>query len=319
MPQDETKSESSQLRDVTNAESEPTLPPAWQPLTPRGVAAFARATIGRLMLVQFIVALLVTASLLWFLSTTWFPTLLSAIRQLPDSGQIQDGELSSPRTSTAPLAETRLLAVLMDLESAGLPAVNADLRVELHRSGYAFCSLLGCLTFKYPRDRVVPFSQLELESFWAAWRPTIYTVIGLGSMLWLFVTWFSLASIYAPVVRIYAFFKDRQLSVAGSWRLSAAALLPAALMMAGGIVLYGLGLIDLIGFLVLFVLHLVVGWAYLFVSPLRLPRASDALAPPRRNPFDLPTESPVDNSPASSPNPFAGPASADPPKPPEAS
>ena len=37
-----------------SALSEPTF--AWEPLTPRGVAAFARASFGRLFLVQTIVA-----------------------------------------------------------------------------------------------------------------------------------------------------------------------------------------------------------------------------------------------------------------------
>ncbi len=39
--------------------AEPTA--AWEPFTPRGVAAFAGAGFGRLLLVQFIVALLAAA------------------------------------------------------------------------------------------------------------------------------------------------------------------------------------------------------------------------------------------------------------------
>ena len=35
---------------------------AWEPLTPRGVAAFARARLGRLLLVQFIAALLASGT-----------------------------------------------------------------------------------------------------------------------------------------------------------------------------------------------------------------------------------------------------------------
>ena len=66
---------------------------AWQPLTVRGVAAFARASLGRLLLVQFIVALLAAGTVVWFLHKAWFPTIGEAIRQLPPQGEIRSGRL----------------------------------------------------------------------------------------------------------------------------------------------------------------------------------------------------------------------------------
>ncbi len=300
MSKDESKPDPS---DICEAQAVP-FPTAWQPLTARGVAAFSRAAIGRLLFVQLIVALLVAASILWFLATNWFPTVREAIRQLPETGQIRNQELVSPRTSTAPLAETRFLALVMDVEGAGIPNLKADLRVEFHRRNFALCSVLGCLWIGYPKGQTVLFSQLELESWWAAWEPVICTVIVLSVVIWLFLTWVVLATLYCPLARTYAFFKDRQLTLLGSWKLSAAALLPAALMTGTGLVFYGLGLTDLIGFLVLFALHLAVGWAYLFASPLRLPRASDAIAAVRQNPFTPPGTVPA--------NPFIDPSASTP-------
>jgi hypothetical protein len=279
---------------------EPALPAAWQPLTPRGVAAFSRATLGRVLLLQFIVALLVTASVIWFLATTWFPSIRDAIRQLPETGQVQNQELDSPRTSNAPLVETRLLGIVMDLEGVGTPALSSDLRAVFHRRSFALCGVLGCLVFDYPRDRTVPFNRLELESWRVAWAPVLYTAIALAVIGWLFLNWVLLATIYCPLVRIYSFFKDRQITLAGSWKLCAAALLPGALMTAIGVVLYGTGMIDLVSLLVLFVLHVTVGWAYLLASPLRLPGASDALSVPKQNPFTPPGEAPT--------NPFTDPS-----------
>src|SRR5690349_13535070 len=183
MSKDESKPEPSDIRESI-AEDRP-FPTAWQPLTARGVSAFSRATIGRLLIVQLIVALLIAASTLWFLSTNWFPTVREAIRQLPETGQIRNQVLNSPRTSTAPLAETRFLAFVMDVEGAGTPAIKTDLRVQFHRNKFAFCSLLGCLAFDYPADRTVLFSRLELESWWAAWEPVIYTLAGLSIVVWL--------------------------------------------------------------------------------------------------------------------------------------
>ena len=295
-----TTDESSPSSDLHEAKSEDRpLPPAWQPLTPRGVAAFAQARSGRLLLVQFLVALVVAASVIWFLATGWFPVVREAIRQLPDTGLIQNQQLSSPSASASPLAENRLLAVVVDTDRAVAQNLAADLRVEFRRRSFALCSLLGCLPRDYPKDSVVQFNRPELESWWAAWEPTIYSMVAIASVAWLFATWLVLATLYCPVARIYAFFKDRRLTLVGSWKLSAAALLPAALVAAAGIVLYGIGVIDLPRFLILWVLHLVVGWVYLFVSPLRLPAASDAAKYPG-DPFGSPK--------AAKPNPFSQPA-----------
>jgi hypothetical protein len=290
------KDESSSSSDIRSPLSEDRpLPPAWQPLTPRGVAAFSRAPLGRLLLIQFIVALLVAGSVIWFLATVWFPATREAIRQLPDTGLIQNQQLSSPRSTTEPLVENRFLAFVVNVDGAGTPNLATDLRVEFRRQNFALCSLLGCLQIDYPQGSTVQFNRPELESWWAAWQLTMYSAAGIAVVVWLFASWLLLAALYGPVARIYAFFKDRQLTLLGSWKLASAALLPGALLTAAGIVLYGLGLIDLLQFLLLWVLHLLMGWVYLFVSPLRLPRASDAIAaprdpfaspkPPRTNPF----------------------------------
>lgn len=273
------------------------LPPAWQPLTPRGVAAFARARLRRLLLVQAIVALLLTASVIWFLATGWFSAVRQAIRQLPDTGQIQNQELTSPRTSTAPLAEGRLLSLVMDVDNTGMPSLASDLRVEFRRRGWALCSFLGCLYLDYPRGQTVPFNRPDLESRWAAWEAVIYITAGLAALIVPFASWLLLATLYCPLARIYAFYKDREITLGGSWKLAAAALLPGALLIAAGIVLYGLGVLDLDRFVLLWLLHWVMGWVYLLVAPLRLPRTPDA-APTKRDPFGLPR--------ASRTNPFAG-------------
>ncbi|HKI69289.1 MAG TPA: hypothetical protein VKA67_06860, partial [Verrucomicrobiae bacterium] len=62
---------------------------AWEPLSPRGVAAFAHADWGRLLLVQFIVAVLTATTITWFLISGCLPILQTAIRQLPAQGAIR--------------------------------------------------------------------------------------------------------------------------------------------------------------------------------------------------------------------------------------
>ena len=261
------------------------LPLAWQPLTARGVAAFSSATLGRLLLVQFMVALLAAGAVLWFLASVWFPTIRLAIRQLPQTGLIQQQQLSSPRASSEPLADTRFLAFVMDVNETGIPNLSTDLRVEFHQRHFALCSPLGCLTSSYPKDWNVQFNRPELESRWGAWEPMIYSLAGLAVVGGLFTHWLVLATFYWPAARLYCFFKDRQATLLGSWKLSAAALLPAALLTVVAIVLYGQGLIDFLRFLILCALSLPVGWIYLFASPLHLPRTSDAVQALQHNPF----------------------------------
>src|SRR5205809_700644 len=96
-----------------------TLAPAWQPLTPRGVAAFARAPWWRLLLVQFLFAITVGAAAMWFLHTGWYPTIREAIRHLPDQSEIRAGRLAWTNASPQLLAEGHFLALSVDLNHTG--------------------------------------------------------------------------------------------------------------------------------------------------------------------------------------------------------
>jgi len=85
-------------------------------------------------------------------------------------------------------------------------------------------------------------------------------------------------------VRLVGFFADRQCSLGASWRLAGAALMPGALLTCGAILLYGLGTLDLVRLAAAGAAHWVIGWVYLFVSPLCLPRRAEKTAA-RVNPF----------------------------------
>ena len=274
---------------------EPLIPGAWQPLTFRGVAAFSEAKLGRLLLVQFIVALLTAGALGWFLSIHWFPSVRKAIRQLPDTGVIRSGQLTTPRDSATPLVETRYLSIAVDATDSGIASSLADLRVEFHRTNFSICSVAGCVKRAYPTGSIMQFNRGELESWWGAWQPMLFGVAALAVVLWLFAGWILLATLYFPVAWVIAYFKDRRLGAHGAWKLASAALLPGALLVCGGIVLYGLGIADLLRLLVLWLAHFVVGWVYLVAAPFRLPPVATKAA---SNPFG--EARPAD------PNPFAG-------------
>ena len=60
--------------------------------------------------------------------------------------------------------------------------------------------------------------------------------------------------------------------------------MPGAALMSGAILLYGLGRLPLVGLLFAGLLHIAAGWAYLLISPLRLPRLSASISL-SQNPF----------------------------------
>jgi uncharacterized membrane protein YkvI len=53
--------------------------------------------------------------------------------------------------------------------------------------------------------------------------------------------------------------------------------MPGALLMTAAILLYGIGFLNLVSFGFIFGAHFLIGWIYLFVSLLFVPRASTAV------------------------------------------
>jgi hypothetical protein len=264
-------------------------PFAWQPLTPRGVAAFAHAPLGRVLAVEFLVALLAAASVVWFLQTAWFPTVSQAISRLPPTGEIRAGKLDWQGQSPAILGESRFLAFTVDLKHEGTARSPAHIQVEFGQADYEIFSLLGFVGGEYRRDWVVPFNREDLVPWWGAWRPALLGIAAGSVLAGLMIAWAVLATTYTLPVWLLGFFANRDLSLRGSWRLAGAALMPGALLMLAGILLYGCDAVGLVELAVLLALHFVVGWVYLIVSPLRLP-PHPAVAAVKVNPFVEPTK-----------------------------
>lgn len=284
--------------DASGPRGSPTEPSssraAWQPFTPRGVAAFAFAKIGRLFTVQLFVAATAVGTVCWFLSHSWFPVVKSAIRQLPETGGITNGVLLTPLTTTEPLAQNRFLAFVADPDGKTGAEVPTDFLVTFRRNDVRICSLFGCAVVPYEKSWRIPFSRVDLDAAFGAWRSSLFVVASLGTIAGLFASWILLAALATPVVRLYAFFKDRHVTLLGSWKLSAAALLPGALVATALIALYGLGIIDLVRFLIGWSLHFLVSVIYLVLSPPRLPPVPEATGAPK-NPF-APPNTPSDET-----------------------
>jgi hypothetical protein len=252
--------------------------------------------LGRLLLVQLLVAIVVAGTIGWFLATDWFPTMRKAIRRLPDTGAIRDRTLSTPRDTAKPLAETRHLCLVVDVGESGVASSLADLRIEFRKTNWALCAFAGRMTRPYPGPATIPFNRPDLESWWGAWQPMVFAIGAMAIVAGQFASWMLLATIGCPVAWLIAYFKDRQLTVGGAWKLAAAALMPGALLVSVGVVLYGLGILDLLRLLLLWIAHVPLGMVYLATAPFRLPRSvpklkADPFAtkePEVKNPFSGP-------------------------------
>jgi hypothetical protein len=87
----------------------------------------------------------------------------------------------------------------------------------------------------------------------------------------LLASWWLLATVYFLPVWMLGFFVNRDLNFRRSWKLSGAALLPGALLLAAGILLYDFGAVNLVQLGFIFGAHFILGWIYLFISLLFVP------------------------------------------------
>ena len=259
-------------------------PTAWQPLTPRGAAAFARAPLRRLLLVQLLVALGVAAGVILLCTNRYVPVIAGAIEKLPAQGLIRQQQLDWRTNSPVLLAENRFLSLSVDLEQTGQLRSVAHVQFEFSRTRVIVHSLLGYVEIPYAKGWQLAANREELQPLWGAWLPALLAGVLALVVVWLFASWFALAFLYMAPGWLLGFFLNRQLSWSGSWKLSGAALLPGALLMLAGISFYDFGALDLVGMMFLFAAHLVTGWVYLMLGVIAAPREVGETSA-RKNPF----------------------------------
>jgi len=292
------------MTDAAESKSTAWRPTAWQPLTPRGVAAFARAPLRRLLLVQFIFALAAAMAVVWFLRTSWFPTVREAIENLPARGEMKSGKLEWAGDSPQLLGEGHFLAFVVDTNHAGLLRSPAQVQVEFGRDDIYFYSLAGYSAWPYPPEWNFGANRPELKPRWGAWEPPIQWLAFGGTMAWCLASWWGLATIYFLPVWLGGFFGNRDLNFRQSWRLAGAALMPGALVMIATIVAYGFGVLDLVQVAAGVLAHFLVGWVYVFWGAWVTPKIS-ASAAVVKNPFVTAPEKSATKQPE---NPFVVPA-----------
>lgn len=248
---------------------------AWQPFTPRGIAAFAAATLTRLTVAQLAVASIVAIAVVQFLSAAWFPVVTEAIHNLPPTGEIRGAILHFGSESPVRLAENQRLALVVDMDRTGNAGHIADCEIMFEKSQLALCGALGCWRVPYFSGYTIDFNRPGLEPSWGAWRGPLLGLAALATVLAMFLMWWAAAMVYAPLVKLIAFYGDRVVTWQGAGRLSAAALLPGALIVALAILLYSFGAVDLPRLALLYAIHVAAGLIFVVSSALFLPKIGD--------------------------------------------
>jgi hypothetical protein len=259
-------------------------PAAWQPLTFGGVAAFATGRTGRLLALELTVAVAVAVCAVWFLHRAYCPVILQAIQKMPDTARVAQGRLQGVPDTL--IAESRFLAIAAMPQAGGEIGQDADLQIKLRQNDFCAGSIFWPdwgLDLPYGRDAAINLGRSNLEPWWSAWQPVLLAAAGTAVVLFLLASWAVLASIYMALAKLIALFADRYLTWPGAWRLSAAALMPGAIVLAGGLILYGWSVIDLVGLSFLFIIHFIVGWVYLVGASCGASRLFPSQV--KRNPF----------------------------------
>ena len=257
---------------------------AWQPLTPGGIALFAGAKLGRLLVVQFVFALLASAVIMRVFYGTWVPVINRAVHELPMQGEIRRGQLQMPGVAPEILAENRFLGLAIDPGHRGNARSAAHVHVELGQKDLGIYSLSGYVLLPYPTGYRIALNHDETIPAWGAWRPAAIAAVGAAALVWMFFSWAALQTLYFVPVWVGGFLANRALSLAGSWKLCGAALMPGAVLFTLSLAIYGLGWLDLIRLGAAAAIHLALGWIYLPFAVAKLPRAAEKDLP-KDNPF----------------------------------
>ncbi len=211
---------------------------------------------------EVIVATLSALALVWFLQRCYAPVILEAVQQMPEGALLRDGVLTNvPETL---LSETKLIAIAVTPDEETDIGQSADVQIQFRQSNFRVGSVFWPnwgLQFDYGSGKT-DVGRTTLEPVWGAWHPVIFAGCGVAMITWLAASWAALAFLYSVPAKIAAWFGDRKLSWTGAWKLSSASLMPGAVVIVAGIILYGREAVDLIGFGCFFAAHFVVGWVY---------------------------------------------------------
>ena len=239
---------------------------ALQPFTPTGVARLAYASIAKLLGVCSLFAMGAAAVVILLAGRHWSPVISEAVENLPTESGIHLGELVWPEKVPRMLGANEFLSIDVNPNGEQASSNPSDLSVLFTRDGVRFGSLLGFSFLRYPASSEFRLNKEYLSPLWGAWRPAIIVGSGFATGLDLLISWAVLGLIYGIYPYLVGLILNRDVPFLTAWKMAYAAQMPGALLVTFAILLYSLGEISLLFFLLLFAAHFVVSWIYIFLA-----------------------------------------------------
>jgi hypothetical protein len=259
---------------------------AWQPFTGNGVSRFADASFGRALGFLGGFALSTALVLGWALYTSWWPVLDQAVREFPEDGPaLVRGRFHWPETAPRLLADSPHLGVAVRPDDSEPPGRTADLQLELLPGALRLAGIAGFVDLPWPATDTVPLGRLQARAAWEAWRRPVFASVIIAAAAAMTVVWSLLALALVLPLRLVAFVLQKQISLGGCWRLSAAASMSGSLVLNLGIGGYLMRWLPWPALAAVVVIHLLVSALFLSWGLVSRPKKSRIASPP--NPFHV--------------------------------
>lgn len=258
-------------------------PRALQPFTIPGVARYASAPPWKLLATLLPFALLGALVTVFMVSQCWAPVITEAVSNLPANSVIVAGQLSWPEKQGRLLGANEFLSIETITPTDTIEARATDISILLEPDDFRVGSLAGYASFPYPNRWEIKLDRDTVAPWWGAWRPALLAFFAGVTLLALLASWSLFAMVYSLVVLWIALLFNRDLAWRQAWKISCAAQMPGALLISFAILLYGLGEIALIFFLILAGTHFVVTWLYLLFVPFCISKKEKSAKNPFRN------------------------------------
>ena len=134
-------------------------------------------------MVELVFALMVAATVVWFVQQAWVPVIDKTIKQMPPTGEIRGGRLDWP-SGTVLQQEGPFMRIAVRPGGFTNVEESADLVLAFGSSDLRIGSSLGLglLTLPYPMGWILSFNKTELEPWWGARSHMVLA----GLAYWLF-------------------------------------------------------------------------------------------------------------------------------------
>jgi hypothetical protein len=257
-----------------------------QPFTFGGVARYASAGIGRVLLTALIFAVSGAAVLSRVAGHCWWPVITEAVESLPEKARIQEGALQVEEKDAGLLAANQFLSLQLTASEKWQESAPVDFAVQLGKDQLMFSSLFGDTALPYAGNVVVILNRATVWPIWGAWKAPLLAGVFIAGVVSLILGWFALAVVYAPVVLFIGGIAKRELCFVRAWKLAVAAQWPASLLMTFALALYSTGEIGLLFVLTMLVAHFIPSILNLLIAPFFLPKAArEKGGKEKENPF----------------------------------